>query len=330
VLERVGAIPGVSTVGFSRNALFTGSSGIVTVHLPSGAKPASAKVPAMAGTPIAWAHSIGGQFLETLGVPQVAGRRFEPRDAAGARPVALVNRTFAKAYFGSEDAVGRTFATSENGPSIEIVGVVGDARYTDLRQEPPPTLYFPFAQRLAAFSSATFYMRSTREAEAVAAEARLALRALDPGLPVLDLQTLERQVGRSTERERRVALTSSFFGALTVLLACIGLYGIMAYAVSRRTRELGVRLALGASPRRLVTDVMRETGIVVTAGLALGLAAALAGGRMIEAELFGVRPTDAFTLLTAASVVGALAVAAGYFPARRASRVDPLVALRSE
>ena len=329
--ERVSSIPGVRAAGFSRHSLFTGSSAIRTVVLPGGARPVAADAPAIAGKPIAWVHVIGGRFLGALGIPLLSGRALEERDSGeGAARVALVNRALARSFFGDENAVGRTFAAGSNEPPVEIVGVVGDARYTDLRGEPPPTIYLPYGQSLGMLTAVTFYLRTDRDPESVAPDIRQALRAIDPGLPLLEVMTMRERMTRATERERRVVVASSFFSTLTVALACIGLYGLMAYAVSRRTGELGIRLALGASPRRLVREVLGETGVVVVWGVAVGLAATLAASRLVRAELFGVMPTDPFTLAAAAFAVAAVGLAAGYLPARRASRVDPLVALRSE
>jgi predicted permease len=329
--EHVSAIPGVRATGFSRHSLFTGSSAIRTVVLPGGVRPVSAEAPAITGKPIAWVHIIGGGFLEALGVPVLEGRSLEPRDNGSEAPrVALVNRTLARSFFGDESALGKTFSAGSNEPPVEIVGVVGDARYTDLRQEPPPTLYVPYGREVDRLSTATFYLQTDRKPESVTPDVRRVLRAIDPGLPVLDVMTMGQRMARATERERRIAVTSTFFSTLTVVLACIGLYGLMAYAVSRRTGELGVRLALGASPGRVVREVLRETSVVVAWGLGTGLAATVAAGRLVRAQLFGVMPTDPFTLIAGTFVVAAVAVAAGYLPARRASRVDPLVALRSE
>lgn len=329
--ERMSAIPGVRFAGFSRHSLFTGSSSIRTVVLPGGGRPLAAQAPAISGKPIAWVHVIGGHFLQSLGVPLLAGRALEPRDSdPGAARVALVNQALARSFFGKESAVGRTFAAGTNAPPVEIVGVVGDARYTELRQDPPPTIYMPYGQEVGLLSAVTFYLRADRDPGTLVPEVRRAIQSIDPGLPLLDVMTMGERMTRATERERRVVIASTFFSALTVVLACIGLYGLMAYAVSRRTGELGVRLALGASPRRLVREVLGETGVVVACGVAAGLAATLAAGRVVRAQLFGVVPTDPFTVASATLLVIAVALTAGYLPARRASRVDPLVALRSE
>ena len=329
--ERVSALLGVRAAGFSRHSLFTGSSSIRTVVLPGGRRPVSPRAPATSGKPIAWVHVVGGRFLEALGIPLLSGRALEERDSGrGAPRVALVNRALARSFFGEESVIGRTFAAGTNEPPVEVVGVVGDARYTDLRQEPPPTIYAPYGQELDLLSAVTFYLRTDRAPESLVPDVRQALRGIDPGLPLLEVMTMGERMTRATERERRVVVASTFFSTLTVVLACIGLYGLMAYAVSRRTSELGIRLALGASPRRLVRDVLVETSLVVASGVAVGLAATLAASRMVRSQLFGVVPDDPFTLAAAMLVIATLALAAGYLPARRASRVDPLVALRSE
>lgn len=328
---RMAAVPGVRAAGFSRHSLFTGSSSIRTVVLPGGGRPVSSEAPAIGGKPIAWVHVIGGHFLEALGVPLLAGRMLEERDSQpGAPRVALVNRTLARSFFGGENAVGRTFAAGTKAPPVVVVGLVGDARYTEIRQEPPPTIYTPYGQEPGMLGTVTFYLRADRAPESLVPDVRRAIRAVDPHLPVLDVMTMGERMTRATERERRVVVASTFFSTLAVVLACIGLYGLMAYAVSRRTGELGIRLALGASPRRLVREVLAETGVVVAWGVAAGVAGTLAASRLVRAQLFGVVPTDPFTLVAATLLVAAVALAAGYLPARRASKIDPLVALRSE
>jgi predicted permease len=328
--ERLEALPGVRLAAFSRHALFTGSSSISTVVLPGGAKPAVPGTPSIAGRPIAWMHAVGGRYFEVLGIRLLSGRRFADRDGQGGPPVAMVNRVFAQNFFGDVHAVGRMIASSEKDPFMEIVGVVEDARYTELRAAAPPTIYVPFGSRLRMFQTATFYARTGGDPEALVPAVRRVLASVDAAVPVLDVTTLGRQVERATDRERRAAITCSFFAALAVLLAWIGLYGLMAYAVSRRTAEIGVRLAMGATPRRLLADVMKESGGIVAAGLVLGGGGSLAIGRLVETQLFGVAPTDALTLGAGTALVAAVALTAGFLPARRASRVDPLTALRAE
>jgi predicted permease len=328
--ERLEATPGVRSAAFSRHALFSGSASIETVVLPGRAKPAVSSTPAMAGQPIAYMNAVGGRYFGTLGVRVVSGRPLGDQDDRGGPPVAAVNRTFARNFFGSDSVVGKRIAAGENSPFMEIVGVVEDARYSALRASPPPTIYVPFGRSIGTLRTATFYLRTVGEPATMAAAARRVLADIDPAVPVLDMMSLARRVQRASEPERRAAVTSSMFAALAALLTWIGVFGLMAYSVSRRTAEIGIRLALGATPGRLLADVMKESSGILVAGLVLGATGSLAIGRLVESQLFEVSPADAFTLGAGTAIVAAVALTAAFVPARRASRVDPLTALRAE
>lgn len=331
LMERIRVVPGVSGVALARHPLFMNSASISTVTVPGRSGPVKG-LPNFGGTPVAWSHMVGGTYLETLRIPLVAGRQLAERDQRpSAAPAAMVNLKFARAFWRTEqEAIGRTVVTEKGEPPVEVVGVVGDAKYHDLRAEAPPTIYLPFARHAAMMGAAYIYVRTTLAADGMMKAIRRAAFDVDPKLSILQLSTQQEQIRLATGPERRLALTAVFFGLLTVALACIGLYGVIAYGVSRRTGEIGVRLAMGASPSRVVREVLGEATYVVVAGVLVGVGAAVAATRLVRSQLFGLEPTDPATIAAAVIVVSGVALAAGYLPARRASRVDPLVALRSE
>jgi putative ABC transport system permease protein len=274
------------------------------------------------------------------------GREFDARDegGVGTGPAfgndgrgngyshVIVNESFAKKYFGDTDPLGRHigFGGNPGTPTpLEIVGVVRDSKYTGVRDDIPRTLFFPLLEERTP-SSVVVYIRTTADPATGFSAAQRTMRALDSNVPVYNLRTLERQIDRSLVIERFVATLSTAFGVLATLLAVVGLYGVMAFTVARRTREIGVRMALGAVRRDVVWLVMREVLVLVSAGMALGLAAAWALGRLIGAQLYGVTPNDPVTIAAAAGILAVVSLAAGYIPALRATRVNPVFALRYE
>jgi predicted permease len=281
-----------------------------------------------------------------MGIPMLRGREFDARDE-GAVPEppgdtydgrgngyshVIVNDSFAKKYFGDRDPIGRHlgFGGNPGTPTpLEIVGVVRDSKYTGVRDDIPRTIYFPLLEERTP-SSVVVYVRTTADPSSGFGAARRIVRDLDAGVPVYNLRTLERQIDRSLVIERFVATLSTAFGVLATLLAVVGLYGVMAFTVARRTREIGVRMALGAVQGDVVWLVMREVVMLVTAGMMLGLAAAWGLGRVVGAQLYGVTPNDPVTIAAAAGILAAVSLAAGYVPALRATRVNPVFALRYE
>jgi predicted permease len=275
---------------------------------------------------------IGPGYFKTLDTPVLLGREFTNGDAAGAPKVGIINQTMAHYFFGDANPIGHRFSIPGwRGDSswIEIVGVIQDAKYHNLRERTPPQAYIPFLQAPES-GTTTIEARAATDPASLAAGIRRLIQQADSRLPVFDVKTLTEQVDESLVEDRLVASFSSVFGLLALLLASVGLYGVMAHAVSRRTNEIGVRMALGAQPRQILAMVMRESLLLVIVGVAAGLPLAMGASRLIRSELYGLNPADPFTLSMTTLLLLGVAGLAGYLPARRATRVDPLVALRYE
>jgi predicted permease len=327
LLDRLGSIPQVRNVSMATYAPMSGTS-----------RSSSIKVNGYEAQPgedlVVQDILTGPKYAETLGVPLLRGREIELRDTAASPRVAVVNSTFAEHYFKGQNPIGRSFTfddETDKGAPLEIVGVVGDIKSDDARDKPEPTVYRPILQipEQGAYSC-TIHIRTVADPTPLAPQVRQMINQIDDKLPIFDIKTLSEQVHGQLKRERLIAQLVSFFGALALILACIGLYGVMAHGVVRRTNEIGIRMALGARSGNIAWMVLRETLYLVLAGLILGVPAALAGARLISAQLFGMSPTDPVTLVAAAVILTLVALLAGYLPARRASRVNPLNALRYE
>jgi putative ABC transport system permease protein len=271
------------------------------------------------------------RYFETLGMALLAGRDFDARDLPGSGLVAIVNQTLARKYFGAENPIGRYYrpvAADRLTDPVQIVGVVADARYSSLRQPAPPTVYTPLAQNPAPSPRANFEIRAVgHPPAALVADVKSAIAAVD-GRVSLEFTTLSAQVDESLERERLLAALSALFGVLALLLATIGLYGVIAYNVARRTSEIGMRMALGARPAGIMRMVLGDIAVLLGAGLLAGLAASGATTRLIASLLYGLTPNDPLTVGLAVAILAAATLAAGYIPAHRAARLDPVSALR--
>jgi len=272
-------------------------------------------------------------YFKTMGVPILQGRDFRQSDQGKDAPkVCMINENFAKKYFPEGRAVGHRIGMgSDPGTKtdIEVVGVFGDMKYEGMRDVVPIELVRPYEQ-LDFTLGMSIYIRTAREPEQMFSAARRAVQQIDATLPVVDMKTLEKQVDNSLVTERLVATLSSAFGVLATLLASIGLYGVMAYTVARRTREIGIRMALGAATGNVVWLVMKEVLVLVGVGIVLGLGASWGLTRYVQKELYGIQPNDLTTIILATIGIAIVALAAGYVPARRATRVDPIRALRWE
>ena len=271
-------------------------------------------------------------FFKTLKIPVLLGRDFTDRDIAGAPKVAIVNQKFVNRYFGGADPLGRHIGMGIDPGTktdTQIVGVVGDTKYENMREEVPYEMYVPSAQSSFA-TGGTLYVRAQGDPKQVFNTMREAVRSVDAGVPMYDMRTLDDQVEISLLTERLLAALSSVFGCLATLLAAVGLYGVMSFMVARRTREIGIRMALGAGQGSVVWMVLRETLTLAAIGVAIGLGGAYAVTRLIQAQLFGVHPTDLLTMAAASLGIAAVTALAGYVPARRATGIDPMNALRWE
>jgi predicted permease len=323
LLERVEAIPGVRSATLSHYPVLGGSRNDASISVQG-------QTPQPGEDRRALVNEVAANFLETLEVPILRGRGLTLQDDERAPKVAVINQALARRYFGNEDPIGQRFGLGglETSGQIEIVGVAKDAKYFDLRGEMPPTVYLPYFQNPA--SNAYFVVRTTGEPTAMIALIRQTVREIDSSLPLSSLHTVRQQVESGWAQERLFASLSGFFGLLALLLASIGLYGVMAYGVARRTNEIGIRMALGAQAQDVIRLVLRESLMLVALGVGIGLATALATTRLIASQLFGLTPMDPLTITLATLLLAGVAGLAGYLPARRASRVDPLVALRCD
>jgi predicted permease len=336
--DRFNTIPGVFSVSYSDSVLLSGSLSSTDFHLPGTPPKASVQTDIL---------SIGPQFFETMKIPVQRGRRFKPEeyelaakadgDPKGREQTvipAIVNEAFVRAYFPKINPLGQPFGAYTPGANGEtdsspragwqIVGVVRDTKYDDLRRAIEPTTYVPSA------SGGSFELRTARDPIAVVPKVREIVRQAGKDVPVVNIKTQLQQIDAMLFQERLIARLSSLFGLAALLLAAIGLYGLLAHEVTRGTREIGIRLALGAPAGEVLRRVVRHGVTLVAVGITIGLAASLAVTRLLGAMLYDVKPGDPITLIAVSVLLMLVALAACYIPARRATRVDPLVALRHE
>jgi predicted permease len=275
-------------------------------------------------------NNVGPDYFNAMGIPLRLGRGFGLQDTDKSQKVAVISETMAQRFFPNDSPLGKRFgiAGPNSAGQIEIVGVVKDAKSISLTEQSRPMAYYPHAQGSGFLSN--LVVRHSGSPEAVIPQIRQAIRQVNANLPVDEVVTLSEHVGRSLVQQKLVARLASFFGLLALLLACVGLYGVLSYAVARRTNEIGVRMALGAQPGNVLWLVLREALALVIGGVVIGLLAALFATRLVGALLFGLKPTDPLTLAGAAVLLIGVGILAGYLPARRAARIDPMAALRDE
>jgi hypothetical protein len=268
-------------------------------------------------------------FFDTMEMPLRAGRGFTSRDSKGAPKVAVINEAAARQYFPNQDPLGQRFGSSlENNADLEIVGILRDAKYNSVRDAPPPTMYVPYQQ--ARLFGATLELRTAGDPSRTMSAVREAIRQVDSNLPLLDTTTQMEQVEQRFLQEKVFAQAYLLFGGLALLLASIGLFGLMSYSVRRRTNEIGIRMALGAQRRDVLRMVLGESMLLVILGVGIGVGVALAISRYVASLLFGLPPTDVMSMALAIAVMLLVSAVAGYLPALHASRVDPMVAVRTE
>jgi len=273
---------------------------------------------------------IGSGYFQTLGIPVLAGREFTAADAIGTPKVVVVNEAFAKKFNMGRGAVGKHVGEGRDKPlDMEIIGLVKDAKYSDVKREIPPQFFRPYRQD-ENIGSINFYVRTASAPEPFMATVTKAIAQVDPNLPVENLRTLPQQVRDNVFLDRFISVLSTAFAGLATLLAAIGLYGVLAYTVSQRTREIGLRMALGAAPSRVRGMVLRQVAVMTVIGGVVGLTGAVSLGRLAQSLLFELQGWDPVVLVGSAAVLGAVALGAGFLPALRASQVEPMRALRYE
>jgi predicted permease len=326
LLGEIGRVPGVSAVSLSQLGLFTGGESACTIavegHAPAGDDDRSSA-----------RDAVGPRYFSTLGVPVVRGREVGEGDGPGAPASCVVNQGFVQRFAAGRDPIGLRITEFEEDAaptwSCRIVGVVREARTQDLRDAVEPRYFVPGLQAVPRLRSPTFLIR-TSDGTPVMAAVRKSIERVAPGLPILSARSLHEQMAPHTAQERTTARLAAVFGCVALALAAIGLYGVLSHGIARRTREIAVRIALGARPGAVVRMVLRETAGVVAAGLAAGLVLTWAGSNAVGGLLYGVAPRDPLTLAAAAGLLLLVALCAAYAPADRASRLDPMTALRQE
>jgi len=328
IRERVAAIPGVRAATLSDIALISDSMSNSDLTIP-GYKTKNGR------TATAYELHVGSRFLTTMKIPIVLGRDLDDRDGPKASNAAVVNETFARKYLAGQGPVGLAFYVgNEKNPRPQdqtmIVGVCKDAKYDKLKDETPPTVYLPYRQDPNGASGMTFELRTALPPMAIAGAVQRVVAEIDRNVPVAEMRTQEEQIRTSLGTERMFAGVVSSFGVIAALLAAIGLYGVMAYSVTRRTNEIGIRLALGAGRGDVQWMVLRESLWMVAAGLIVGIPAALALTQLLREALYGIKPNDPLSFVTASALMLVVAAVAAWIPARRATRVDPMRALRCE
>ena len=321
LVERLEVLPGVLSATYSFDSLLSGNYWNTSFRIEGETSNAQHETYGLA---------VGPRFFETMRIPLKAGRVFTPEDFSlppdSKWDPAVINEAFARSFFKDQNPLGRLLSgVGGHGASYEIMGVVGDTKYRTLWSEIAPTLFVP-----AKGTEVRFEVRTAVDPRTIIPAVRSIVSQLDNNLPLLSIKTQSEQIEGALFQARLIARLSSFFGGLSLLLACIGLYGLLSYEVSRRTREIGVRIALGAQPLDVLRFIVWQGIGLSTAGTSIGILAALGATRYLASLLYGVQPDDPLTFVAVAALLGLVALAACYFPARRALRVDPMIALRYE
>ena len=327
--ERLRAVPGVDVVTLSEVAFLSDEMESAN-FLPEGEKLDPNREQSAPN------NSVGAGFFAAMGIPIVAGREFNAHDTATSHKVAVISQSLANKAFPGVNPVGRHFLAhwhpreGKPGDLIEVVGVCADTRYWSLKQGPVGMFYEPYLQTANLDYGATYEIRTRMKADSLAPALRRAVQSIDPDLPLMDIRTQREQIDAEMQQERIFAVLTSGFGVLALALACVGVYGVMAYSVASRTNEIGIRLALGALPRRVLAMILREASWISLAGVVLGLGAALLLARLVKSMLYGLQPADPVSFCAGALLLVVVGLAASWIPARKAASVQPVEALRHE
>ena len=322
--DRLKTIPGVNSAAMAQFAPFSGWGWGNGVKVPGSRNAGDQYAPCSE-------DSVGPGYFTTLGIPLLAGRDFTPNDREGAPKVAIISQNFARFLFENGSPIGRHMLIGSSNADVEIVGVVKDSKYAGVREKPEHFLYVPYEQGGDEFTrQAAFFIRTSGDERVAMTSARTALKQLDGNLPIERVNSMRVMIDDSVYTDRLLATLAIAFGVLATVLAAIGLYGTISYSVARRTREFGIRLALGAAPKSLLLFVLRETGWLILIGVAVALPASYAMGRLVESQLYGIHANDPLVLAGGTLVIVLAAALAGLGPALRAMRIEPLRALRYE
>jgi predicted permease len=325
VLARISAIPGLRGVTVSHNGLFSdaesGDPIAVEGFTPKSGVQMNSRIDA-----------VGPAYFSTIGIPILLGREITAQDTAGGVRAAVINETFAHRFFPNTNPIGKQIRDTYPGNPADcvVVGVAADAKYNSLREKTPARFYVPLFNPMWEQATAEYEVRTYADAASVSASLRSAVQEVSQTIPPINIHTMTGLVDATLQTDRFIERLSSAFGFLAILLASIGLYGVMAYNVARRTRDIGIHMALGARPGNVRWQILRETLVLVCIGITVGVPVALAGTRLVRSLLFGLGFADPIVIIAAATLLAVVAALAGFMPARRASRVDPMVALRYE
>jgi predicted permease len=321
--QAMAAVPGVEAVSPMSNVWLSGgttTAPFVTEAEIGNPEKANGERP----------NQVGNSFFQTMGIPIIAGRGFGPEDTVTSTKVAVINQSLARTRFPLGNPIGQRFKNGgADAPWIQVVGICADTRYSTLREDPPPQFFMPYAQQKAV-GGLNYAIRTRMKPAAITPTLRRAVAQIDPDLPLLEVRTQQQQINQTMGAERLLAELTAGFGVLALALACVGIYGIMAYSVANRRNEIGIRLALGAQPAQVRGMILRESAWLAVGGIVAGLAAALLLTRAVKAMLYGIQPYDPVTLTAGVLLLLTVALAASWIPARRAAGVQPMEALRHE
>jgi predicted permease len=325
MIDRLNALPGVRGTTLMENGLFGGGDSNSDIAV-EGAKPNTA------GPQDSHWDMVGPNFFSTAGIPILNGREIGPQDSGRGQRVGLVNQTAARYFFGDVNPIGKRMhvKTTLSSSDFVVIGVVADSKHGSVREKPQRRFYIPFFNPIGEANSAHILVRTSGDPAVAASTIRAAVKQMAGNLPPLNIETMNERIAQSLTTDRTITELSGVFGPLALILVCIGLYGVMSYAVTGRTGEIGIRMALGAQRKSVLWLILRESLLLIVIGVGIGMPAIFGAGQWIASLLFGVKPADIAALSSAAAVLFGAGILACYIPARRATRVEPTVALRYE